>query len=106
MTRVPSDLGLLAAGVEDLVHRRFAEVGQVHRDLAGVEFVDVPADALDVLEAARLLDRLAVLVADDLPVLVALGAALLPDAQGDLVGQALVAGVDVHVVGDQEFARR
>ncbi len=90
--------------VEDDVDRRRLVVREVDRDLGHPVILDVPADGLDLLELARDLDRVAAGVLDDVAVLVALGPAALAQAQGDLVGQLAVAGVEVEVVGDQELA--
>ena len=96
--------GQLPGLVEDDVDGRDHVVREVDRDLGHPVILDVPADRLDFLELARHLDRVAAPVLDDVPVLVPLGPTALPEAQGDLVGQLPVPGVEVDVVGDQELA--
>src|SRR5439155_2389664 len=97
--------GALVAHVEGDVERRDVEVGEVDRDLRAAELGDHPADGLDRLEDARLPLRLALGVDDRVAVVVALHPPALADVEGDARGQALVEGVEVDVVGDEELAR-
>ena len=104
VTRRPSLAARRTASSKTAWNGRDLVVREVDRDLGQAVILDVPADGFDLLEPARHLDRVAAGVLDDVAVLVPLGPAALPKAQGDLVGQLAVPRIEIDVVGDEELA--
>ncbi len=89
--------------VEDAVGRGDLVVREIDGDLGPAVVLDVPAHGLDLLELSRHLDRPALGVLDEVAVPVPLGPAAFAQAQGDLLGELPVPGVEVDVIGDEEF---
>src|SRR4030067_142882 len=78
-------------------------VGEIDRDLGHSIVLDVPADRLDVPEAAGEVNGLALGIPDDVSLGIPLRPSALPKAERDLVGEPAIAGVQVDVVGDKAF---
>ena len=84
-------LGRVPGCIIGLMHRSYADVGQVVRHLGDAVFLDEPADALDAFEFSGDPNVAALLVFDDRPgqwIAVAFLAALLTDVEGDGVRAA------------------
>ncbi len=91
--------------LEGLMRRRLLEVHEIDGHLRAPELGNEPADGLRGRQRARRLEGLARLVAQDLSVGPAPGAAGLADVERDVVRELAVARVQVDVVGDEKRAR-
>ena len=100
----PGD-GALARGIKGFVHRGHRDVGEVQGQLGDAIFLDVPSDALDALQQARLAHWVSLRIVHNGTGQTAfpLHAAVLPQVEGHRIGAAGGRGVQVDVVGHEEI---
>ena len=100
-------LSTAAHFVECHVQWSSVDIGDIHRYLGNLIFVDIPANGLCAFKGAGLHDHVAVLVlfgSAGNGIALTHGAAFLAHIKGDGVGTASAGGVQVEVGGDEEVA--
>ena len=85
---------------------RFLNVGQVHGNLGHAVFLDIPPDGLHVFQHSRNANRFAVGIEHRFSprrAVVRLDPSIFPNIKGNGRGSSHRFGVQVNIVGDQEF---